>query len=542
MCSITYIENGTEEEGRRINQVLAHRGPDSSGLVRTAGDVIGANRLAIVDLSGGDQPITTKDGRYTIAYNGEVYNHKTLKRNLERKGRRFRTNCDTEVVLNAVAEKGSEAPKDFDGQFAYVVKDSETGKVYAGRDHFGIRPLYYGIGRKGLVIASEIPGLLANAVLGGELRKLPQGCTLEYNLRKGKPEIRRYYDLRDHVRKEEVDPRKLFHLLDKAVRKRVPQEVDHATILSGIDSSTIAYFADRQKKKPKMTYTVATDPKALDVQSARAISKQLGIENKVLFVDEDFVIRHLDDVVRTMASPMFFPLINAFPTLRLAKEIKKDGIKVIMTGSGSDETNIGYDFLWEMFDPKYAEENALNLIQSVGENECFREDRVFGSQGREGRVPFLDKGLVECVLSTPFGERVPEMSRTKSKWQLRETMRGKIPDLIVEREKDNLYRSTGMMPLMTKVADRLMSDEVYAKYMTSLKGTGWENWVFGGKIAAIFHKRWAELYPELAAVPLADVTCGWQMTPNFDDLNMLSKYWVTAGGGINLKGWSGKTE
>ncbi|MFA5992635.1 MAG: asparagine synthase-related protein [Candidatus Pacearchaeota archaeon] len=539
MCSINYLQNGTEAREKKTLELLAHRGPDSQAYVGVGDDLIGATRLAIVDVANGNQPMQTEDGRYVIVFNGEVFNHKGLRGNLEARGRKFNTNCDTEVVLNAVAEYGSEAPKQFEGQFAYVVKDRETGVVYAARDHFGIRPLYFGKGDKGFVVASEIPALLTNGVSGERIRKLPQGCTLEYSV-DGKITLRRYYDVRDHISSERTNPERLYSLLEDAVRKQVPEEVDHAVILSGIDSSTMAYIAYQQGKKPRKAYTVATSPDSDDVRCARELSRQLGIEGEAGYIDKEFVKTNLRQVVRSMATPLYFPLINAFPTLKLAHMVKGDGIKVVMTGSGSDETNLGYDYLWELFDPRYIEGNALILLQSIGEHECLREDRILASQGIEGRVPFLDRRLVEYVLSTPFDERlVRECGSYELKSQLKKAMRGKLPDLIVNRKKENLYRSTGVIPLICRVAEELMTDREYDMYMDSLKSSGWEPWIMGGKTGALFHKIWTEEFPELAKVPLKELTCGFQVIPPFENLDELSRYWSIAGGGINLRGWNG---
>ena len=539
MCSITYLQNGTDERAKRTLDILAHRGPDSQAYIRNRKDVIGATRLAIVDVSNGNQPMITEDGRYTIAFNGEVFNHKEIRKELESKGVKFKTNCDTEVVLNAVAKFGSEAPKKFDGQFAYVVQDKKTGIVYAARDHFGIRPLYFGEGDSGFVVASEIPALLANGVNGERVRKLPQGCTLEHKA-DGKITTKRFYDIKEHISDERADSEKLYSLLEQAVKKQIPEEVDHAVILSGIDSSTMAYLAYQNGKKPKKAYTVATNPNSDDVRCAKELSRHLGIEGEVGYINKEFVRENLRQVIKSMATPLYFPLINALPTLKLAQMAKRDRVKVVITGSGSDETNIGYDYLWELFDSKYMPENAINLIRSIGEHECFREDRILASQGIEGRVPFLDRKLVEYVLSTPFAERLVEQGETyEMKAQLKKAMRGKLPDFIVDRKKENLYRSTGVMPLIDKAADELMTDKGYIKYMASLKGSGWESWIIGGKAGALFHKIWAEEYPELAKVPMKDFSCNFQPTPPFDNLDELSKYWAVAGGGICLKGWNG---
>ena len=290
MCGITYKENGLEKEANKAVQNLAHRGPDRQAYELTSRGFVGAARLAIVDVDNGNQPVRTADG-YVGAFNGEVYNYREVREELKRRGRRFSTDCDTEVVVNAVAEWGNKAAERFDWQGAYVV-ESPDGRVYGGRDHFGVSPFYFGRDEQGkLNVASEVPALTKMGVPGGELRRLPQGCVLESQ--DGKIKLSRYYSS-GTKEKQKADPQKLYSLLEKAVAKRVPEEVKHAVILSGIDSSSVAYLAYLQDRKPAMSYTVATDPNSLDVQCARELSGKLGIEHKFLDINTEFVRQHLE--------------------------------------------------------------------------------------------------------------------------------------------------------------------------------------------------------------------------------------------------------
>lgn len=537
MCGITYIEKGKEAESRIALSLLKHRGPDEQNFKVDSHGTICSTRLAIVDKFSGKQPMKSKGGKYTIVFNGEIYNYKELKKKLEEKGHQFQTSSDTEVILNAYIEYKEETPKRLIGQFAFIILDNKTGDIFASRDHFGLRPLYFGKGNTGIILASEISVLLENGVKGKDLRKIPQGCMLNYSPKNKKIILKRYYDLRENLNKKKANPKELFNLLKKSVKKRIPKEVNYATIVSGIDSSAITFLVNQASKKPEIAYTIATSPESKDVTSNKILSSELGIKGKIGYIDEEYILNKIPEVIRATASPEYFLIINTFPTFKLAEMLKKEKIKVVLTGSGSDEINLGYDYLWELCNPKHIKENFLSLVLSYGEHEALREDRIFSARGIESRCPFMDKEVVEYVLSTPFEKRLPKKDLKFLKNQLKLAMKGKLPDKITFRKKEALYRSTGMISLVSKVADKLMSDKEYKEYFNSVKNPYWkERMKFYGKPLAVFHREWAKQFPELAKVkiPLSP------NIPNQDNLEELSKFKVAAGGGVYVNGWNGK--
>ena len=183
MCGISGSYGfGADTEGiaRRMNSALAHRGPDGEGLFVDGETGLAHRRLSIIDVAGGAQPMTTADGRYTIVYNGETYNYLPLRAELEELGHTFRTDSDTEVLLEAHAEWGTAAYDRFNGMFAFAIHDAQTGTVTVARDHFGIKPLYYWIDE-----SAEGAGGRPQVLFGSEIRCSARGAA--FRRRTGRP-------------------------------------------------------------------------------------------------------------------------------------------------------------------------------------------------------------------------------------------------------------------------------------------------------------------------------------------------------------------
>ncbi len=155
-----------DETLRRMTDTLVHRGPDSSGFFNEGGVGLGFRRLSIIDLAGGDQPITNEDGSLVLLCNGEIYNYRELRRVLEQKGHSFRTESDVEVILHLYEEEGVDLLQRLNGQFAFVVYDRKERRLFLARDHFGINPLYYTVADGVLVFGSEIKAILEHPSVG----------------------------------------------------------------------------------------------------------------------------------------------------------------------------------------------------------------------------------------------------------------------------------------------------------------------------------------------------------------------------------------
>ncbi len=375
MCGIAGIFNlrdtspvalGTVE---RMVDELVHRGPDARGAaVYDGGAALGHTRLSILDLrSEANQPFELDDGELAITYNGEIFNYVELRRELEQRGRRFRTTCDTEVLLQAYAEWGDRAVERLNGMWAFAILDRRRDRLFCSRDRFGIKPFAYTVTGGRLLFASEIKALLAAepalaspcwSALSMLLRstrgyRLEQSCfegvlrlPPAHNLiatRDG-VELHRYWDYpagSDDALPIEDAAGRLRELLTDSVRLRLRSDVPVGSMLSsGVDSSSIVCLLRTFDSSPHVTFSAAYPDEAVnEAPRAEALSRQLAMEpNPVAALPEDFLatlarcVEHLEGPHR---SPAVLPVWNI---MRAARE----KVTCLLDGQGADELLAGY--------------------------------------------------------------------------------------------------------------------------------------------------------------------------------------------------------
>lgn len=287
MCGIAGIVGaGAAEKAARLGSAIelqSHRGPDDRAVVDLGSCVLAHNRLAIIDLPGGHQPMSTPDGRYHVVFNGEIYNYVELREELERRGHEFRTRSDTEVILHAYEEWGSACQEKLNGMWGFAIWDVQAQELFCSRDRFGVKPLLYAVTEDGFLFASESktllrmdPGLAEPAepeihrflrtgllLEGGNtffrrVRQLEPGHCLSVSPGR-RPVISRYYDLVRAIERQEVceEPaERLRDLLEDSVRLRLRSDVPVGTCLSGgLDSSSIVALMSRLLGEPVHTFT-----------------------------------------------------------------------------------------------------------------------------------------------------------------------------------------------------------------------------------------------------------------------------------------------
>ena len=357
---------------------LAHRGPDGDGVWADAGAglALGHRRLAILDLSPtGHQPMVSADGRYVIAYNGEVYNFPELRAELEAGGVAFRGSCDTEVVVEAIAAWGLEAALGrMTGMFAFALWDKAERILYLARDRLGIKPLYWGRCRGHFLFASEIKALRAHPAwtatvdrdaLAAYLRfgyvpsprsiyagvsKLEAGTFL--TLREGEePEIRRYWDLREITLSARARQRdlgdseaadRLDGLLRDAVKGRMVADVPLGAFLSGgVDSSTVTALMQDQSSRPVKTFSIGFSESAFDESSeAAAVARHLGTDHTELMISPADARAVIPDLPHIYDEP--FADSSQIPTY-LVSRLARGKVSVALSGDGGDEMFAGYN-------------------------------------------------------------------------------------------------------------------------------------------------------------------------------------------------------
>jgi asparagine synthase (glutamine-hydrolysing) len=366
MCGIAGML-GVADDGRlgRMLSRLTHRGPDDEGrfVDGDGGVAMGARRLSIVDLSNGSQPISNEDGTVAVAFNGEIYNHASLRSELEAAGHRFRTDCDTEVLVHLWEEHGVEMPERLEGMFAFSIWDAADETLFLCRDRLGIKPLFVHEGADELLWGSEVVALLAAGIdvsvdprslyryfsfrytpqpdtLIDSIEKLPPGHSL--TVRNGETTERQYWSLDQRPVSGSVDDvaGRVRTLLEASVRKRLMGDVPVGAFLSGgLDSSAVVGLMSRHVDDVR-TYSIGFADDAVDESDeARFVADEFGTDHTEVRVD----LSSMDafgDVVRHYGEPLADPAM--LPTLLLSERASRD-LKVVLTGEGADELFGGYD-------------------------------------------------------------------------------------------------------------------------------------------------------------------------------------------------------
>lgn len=365
MCGITGAYGWAD--ANTLNQMvecLRHRGPDDDGTYvdRDAQVMLGMRRLAIVDLEGGAQPITNEDKTVRVVFNGEIYNHESLREDLESRGHRFTTRSDTEVIVHLWEEYGERTPEFLDGMFAFSIWDTERECVFLARDRLGIKPLYYADLEDRFVWGSELQSVLAAGVDRAlderavynyfSLHYSPWPRTLFRDVNKLQPGTsllvddsgvsrRRYWDLSPASvsgSKDAVADRLREHLRT-AVGRRMMADVPVGAFLSGgLDSSTVVGLMS-ELRDDVQTFSVGfTDDANDESEEARYVADHFGTDHHEVTVDLDHV-NVFSDAVRHYGEPLPDPAV--LPTMVLA-EHAREHVKVVQTGSGADELFAGY--------------------------------------------------------------------------------------------------------------------------------------------------------------------------------------------------------
>lgn len=417
MCGIAVAidVDGAESVVRGLVNGILHRGDVTDPLV-TVGDRIAmcTRRLRIVDAANGTQPLASFDERFLVSFNGEIYNHAELRRDLEALGIRFRTDCDTEVVANVLRVWGPDGVKRLGGMYAFVAIDTATGEFLAARDPFGVKPLYLLRSGDGFLFCSEIRPLLA-ASENGDVLLLPPGHVLTRNF------CGRHYKLHapEISTGGAVSSRELDAILSEAVRIRMPPNLPVAMMFSGgIDSTLVTHYARRFR--PAMPAYIAASRNAPDREYAHRYAGETGLDLREVGVDGDFadtlsLIETVVDAVEAFEPAVIRPSLYNY---LVSERMHRDGFRVALCGEGADELFAGYEpleFAFAQTDAagRHARTQCLGMMHRAN---LQRVDRCSMRFQLEMREPFLDRCvasyangldasvLVECRGNAPVGK------------------------------------------------------------------------------------------------------------------------------------------
>jgi asparagine synthase (glutamine-hydrolysing) len=374
MCGICGLVAGEREPAPDLEAVarmsgrIVHRGPDDDGLFHEGPVALAARRLSIIDLDGGHQPIANEDGSCVVVQNGEIYNYRELKRELESRGHRFATDCDTEVLVHGYEEWGKAFFERLRGMFAIALWDKRRRRLLLARDRFGIKPLYYRHHDGGLSFASELKAMLEQPGFSREIdpqavsaylafNSIPAPLTIFKEARKllpghllvwegGEVALRRYArpgpSPTDEVRSGSADElaTELREVLDDSVRAHLVADVPVGVLLSGgVDSGGLAALASQHLDEPLRTFSIGFEEQGFDELSrARLVAERYGTDHHELILRPD-AVELFPKLVEAFDEP--FGDSSALPTY-LVSELAVGEVKVALSGEGGDELFGGY--------------------------------------------------------------------------------------------------------------------------------------------------------------------------------------------------------
>ena len=444
MCGIALITGpGAETRETELERMLAsleHRG-ERTGRYSRPGLCAGVRRLPITDPDGSEQPLTveTEQGPAVILFNGEIFNYKELRESLRSAGREFKTQGDTEVLLRAWLENGRDCLGALRGQFAFVVVSG--GEILAARDALGIKPLYYARSRGCLHFASEIKAL---TFLNQPIHSCEPGRVHVFDGFDGENDVHDAYDWwKPQGRETSADvnwPARLRPALEESVRLRAATDLPLGVVYSGgVDSSVVLHLAHRMHGD--VTAFTVGSPGSEDFAISKRFCEERGIRQVLITPGAgELGGAAVREAVEVSELTEYGDIINAAISLPLFRAVREAGVKVVLTGDGSDELFAGYNM--------YAAEGSgaderlfLYKLMNLHRTELQRVDRCSMAATVEARVPFLDSEVVRIALDMPG-----EFKRRDGveKWCLREAFRHELPDYIVNRPKNPLSHSSGL--------------------------------------------------------------------------------------------------
>ncbi|MCI5695945.1 MAG: asparagine synthase B [Spirochaetia bacterium] len=494
------INEGLKEELR--NQVLEmskkirHRGPDWSGVYTGNNAIISHERLSIVDPLSGKQPLVSDDQKIILAANGEIYNHKDIRKEFEGKYN-FQTGSDCEAIIplyKKYRESGNfaEMVEKLSGIFAFALYDSEKDVYLICRDEIGVIPLYQGWDKEGhYYVASELKALEGECVT---IEEFPNG---HYFYSKDEKPVRWYkrdwesYDAVKSAAKatdekgDVINPaviEKVKNSLESAVKAQLMSDVPYGVLLSGgLDSSIIAAITQKFSKKriesdskeaawwPQLHSFAIGLEGSPDLIAAQKAADYIGtVHHEVHFTIQE-ALDALPDVIYHIETYDITTVRASTPMYLLARVIKSMGIKMVLSGEGSDELFGGYLYFHKAPNAQEFHEELVRKMSKLHLYDCLRANKSLMAWGVEGRVPFLDKDFIDIAMrlnpTDKMNIKMPDGKQRMEKWIIRKAFEDMLPDSIAWRQKEQFSDGVGYnwIDTLKKMTEEKVSDAEFAR-------------------------------------------------------------------------------
>lgn len=435
-----------------MSKTIRHRGPDWSGVFSNENAIMSHERLAIVDPTSGKQPLYSKDRNLVLAANGEIYNHKALRSQLKNPYE-FQTKSDCEVILALYKEKGTDFLDELNGMFGFAVYDVAKNEYFIARDHMGIIPLYIGWDENGtFYVASELKALEG---VCAKIELFPPG----HYMYSGNGEFVQWYKREwtdyEAVKENETNIETIKIALEAAVKRQLMSDVPYGVLLSGgLDSSVISAITKKyaQKRIESESTTDAWYPQlhsfavgldgSPDLAAARKVADHIGsVHHEIIFTIQEG-LDAIRDVIYNIETYDVTTIRASTPMYLMARVIKSMGIKMVLSGEGSDELFGGYLYFHKAPNAKEFHEETVRKLSKLHMYDCLRANKSLAAWGIEGRVPFLDKEFIDVAMRINPNDKMINGERME-KWVLRKAFEDLLPESVAWRQKEQFSDGVG---------------------------------------------------------------------------------------------------
>ena len=471
MCGIIGLFNINDEQAMRTEALkmagkIRHRGPDWSGSYSDEHCVLMHERLSIVDVEHGAQPLYDTKTKRVLAVNGEIYNHKELEKKLSN-SHDFQTNSDCEVLLYLYDEFGADFLNEIDGIFAFSLYDPNTKDYFVARDHIGIIPLYIGWDENGVTyVASEMKSIESYCE---KLQEFPPGNYYKNG------EFTQWYQPNwvNEIPTDAVSLPKLKKALEDSVHKQLMCDVPYGVLISGgLDSSVIAAIAAKYSKKrvesgdaeeawwPRLhSFAIGLDGSP-DLKAAKIVADAIGTVHHECKYTIQEGLDALRDVIYHLETYDVTTIRAATPMYLMARKIKSMGIKMVLSGEGADEVFGGYLYFHMAPNKEELHHETVRKLQKLSKYDCLRANKSMAAWGIEARVPFLGKEFLEYAMNIDPADKMCSDGKAE-KYVLRKAFEGIIPDEVLWRQKEQFSDGVGYnwIDSLKANADEKVSDD-----------------------------------------------------------------------------------
>ncbi len=452
---------------------IRHRGPDWSGIYADAKAILAHERLAIVDPTSGKQPLYSEDKKLILAANGEIYNHTELRTQFEG-NYNFQTKSDCEVILALYRDKGPNFIDELNGIFGFALYDVENDAYLIARDHMGIIPLYMGWDQNGtFYVASELKALEGVCT---KIELFPPGHYLYSKEGTLKKWYTRDWMEFDNVKENETSIEELRAALDAAVHRQLMSDVPYGVLLSGgLDSSVTSALAKKYADKriesgdtenawwPQLHSFAIGLEGSPDLAAAQKVADHLGtVHHEVKFTIQEG-IDAIRDVIYHLETYDITTVRASTPMYLMARAIKAMGIKMVLSGEGSDEIFGGYLYFHKAPNAEEFHKETVRKLDKLHQYDCLRANKSLAAWGIEGRVPFLDKEFMDVAMRLNPKDKMITSERME-KWVLRKAFEEMLPESVAWRQKEQFSDGVGYswIDTLKEMVNQEVSDEQMA--------------------------------------------------------------------------------